>query len=61
MEAQRLDAWRRNGRPVATTGIVLQEVLQGARTERDLNLLRARLGRLRFCAPTRKPKLRLAA
>jgi tRNA(fMet)-specific endonuclease VapC len=33
---------------VATTGIVLQEVLQGTRTERDLNLLRARLGRLPF-------------
>ena len=48
VEAQRLDAWLRNGRPVATTGLVLQEVLQGARTERDLNLLRARLGRLPF-------------
>ena len=45
VEAQRLDAWLRK-RPVATTGLVLQEVLQGARTERDLNLLRARLGRL---------------
>src|SRR5437773_9678266 len=48
VEAQRLDAWLRNGLPVATTGIVLQEVLQGARAERDLNLLRARLGRLPF-------------
>lgn len=34
--------------PVATTGIVLQEVLQGARTDRELNLLRGRLGRLPF-------------
>ena len=47
-ESRLLEQWLRGGAPVATTGVVLQEVLQGARTERDLNLLRARLGRLAF-------------
>ena len=47
-ESRLLEQWLLGGAPVATTGVVLQEVLQGARTERDLNLLRARLGRLAF-------------
>jgi hypothetical protein len=47
-EAELLTAWLGDGRPVATTGPVLQEVLQGARAERDFNLLRGRLGRLPF-------------
>jgi hypothetical protein len=47
-EAGLLERWLREGRPVATTGIVLQEVLQGARTDREMNLLRDRLGRLPF-------------
>jgi len=47
-EAKRLEAWLREGEPVATTGVVLQEILQGARTDRELNLLRHRLGRLPF-------------
>lgn len=47
-ESQLLEAWLRDGVPVATTGIVLQEVLQGARTDREVNLLRDRLGRLPF-------------
>ena len=47
-ESRLLEHWLRGGTPVATTGVVLQEVLQGTRTDRDLNLLRARLGRLAF-------------
>ena len=47
-EAQLLERWLGDGTPVATTGIVLQEVLQGARTDRELFLLRNRLGRLPF-------------
>jgi predicted nucleic acid-binding protein len=42
--AARLD----QGLPVATTGIVMQELLQGVKTERDAHLLRARLSRLRY-------------
>jgi predicted nucleic acid-binding protein len=42
--AARLD----DGLPVATTGIVIQELLQGLKTEREANLLRARLSRLRY-------------
>ena len=34
--------------PFATTGIVLQDLSQGARTDREQHLLRARLGRLPF-------------
>ena len=41
-EAQVLERWLRDGTPVATTGIVLQEVLQGARTDREMHLLRHR-------------------
>jgi len=47
-EARLLEGWLRAGRPVATAGVILQEVLQGTRTDRELNLLRARLGRLPF-------------
>ena len=47
-ESNLLEQWLRGGTPVATTGIVLQEVLQGARTDRDLTLLRDRLSRLAF-------------
>lgn len=47
-EAQVLERWLRDGTPVATTGIVLQEILQGARTDREMHLLRHRLGRLPF-------------
>jgi hypothetical protein len=47
-EARLLDAWLRERVAVATAGVVLQEILQGARTERDVNLLRGRLGRLPF-------------
>lgn len=44
--AARLD----RGLPVATTGIVIQELLQGLRSEREANQLRARLSRLRYLA-----------
>ena len=47
-EARLLENWLREGKPLATTGVVLQEVLQGARTDREMNLLRNRLGRLPF-------------
>lgn len=47
-EAQLLETWLREGTPVATTGVVLQEVLQGARSDREVDVLRHRLGRLPF-------------
>ena len=47
-EAHLLETWLHEGTPVATTGVVLQEILQGARTDRELNLLRHRMGRLPF-------------
>jgi predicted nucleic acid-binding protein len=47
-EAELLTGWLRDARPVATTGAVLQEVLRGARTDRDLSLLRGRFARLPF-------------
>lgn len=42
--AKRLD----RGLPIATTGIVIQELLQGLRAERQASQLRARLARLTY-------------
>jgi hypothetical protein len=47
-EASRLQGWLEQGRPVAVNGIVLQEVLQGARTDGDFGRVRARLSLLPF-------------
>lgn len=47
-EALLLERWLRDGTPVATAGVILQEVLQGTRSDRELNLLRDRLGRFPF-------------
>ena len=59
-ESLLLERWLRGGTPVATTGVVLQEVLQGARTDRDLNFLRARLGRLAFLRADRETHVEAA-
>jgi len=55
--AERLE----RGLPVATTGVVLQELLQGVRSEREANLLGARLGRLRYLPAGKSTHLRAAA
>jgi predicted nucleic acid-binding protein len=44
MLASRLE----RGLPVATTGIVIQELLQGVRTDREAGQLRVRLSRLQY-------------
>jgi len=47
-EADLLERWLRQGEPVAVSGVVVQEVLQGVRADLDFVRLRARLGRLVF-------------
>jgi predicted nucleic acid-binding protein len=46
--AAALAARLEGGLPVATTGIVIQELLQGLGSEREANQLRARLARLKY-------------
>jgi hypothetical protein len=46
--ADALDGMLGGSAGVATTGIVLQEVLQGTRSDRDYQLYRARLARLPY-------------
>jgi hypothetical protein len=43
-----LDRALGESRLVATTGVILQEILQGARTERTFQLLRSRFSRLAY-------------
>lgn len=46
--AFRLETWLTDGHPVALTGLILQEVLQGTRDERSYQLLRRRLSAMPY-------------
>ncbi len=56
-----LDRSLRESRLVATTGVILQEILQGARTERAFHLLRSRLARLAYLPATKETFVAAAA
>ena len=60
-ETALLDAHLAGRKPVATTGIILQEVLQGAKSERDFNLLEARLSALQYLPASKRTHVEAAA
>jgi hypothetical protein len=57
----RLDGWLKGAHAVAITGVVFQEVLQGARDERSFQLLRGRLSSLAFLPATKQTHSNAAA
>lgn len=61
VETDLVEQWLKDGRPLATTGIVLQEVLQGCATERDFQVLRARLSRLAYLREDKRTHISAAA
>jgi len=60
VEARLLEQWLRHGQPVAISGVIIQEVLQGTRTARDFGVVRARVGRLPFLRADRETHVEAA-
>src|SRR5437867_11545434 len=60
VEARLLEQWLRDGRPVAISGVIIQEVLQGTRTATDFAVVRARVGRLPFLRADREAHVEAA-
>src|SRR5262245_52999317 len=51
--ALQLDRWLADREPLATAGIILQEVLQGIRREREFNLVHSKLSRLAYLSASK--------